>query len=294
LGDIWNAAIVGPLTNALVALYGMLGSYGLAIIVLTFAIKIITFPLTLKQIQSTKGMRDIQPHLEELKKKYGKDRQKMTEETMRLYKEHGVNPAMGCLPLLIQMPIWFGLYAALIALSNDSPDFQKGFLWLPSLAQPDPFYLLVVLTVISQYAVQKMMTIPSSDPQQQMMAKVMMIMPFTFGFIAMQVPSGLVLYWVTTNVFTFFQQLFTTGWGELRGWQDLIPGMSSPKTVTHRSRRPKPAASPVAAISSNGTAEVDEADQADENAGEPRTPKAAKHKKRSGARSSRGEKKDKR
>jgi YidC/Oxa1 family membrane protein insertase len=297
LGDIWNAAIVSPLTNALVALYGMLGSYGLAIIVLTFAIKIITFPLTLKQIQSTKGMRDIQPHLEELKKKYGKDRQKMTEETMRLYKEHGVNPAMGCLPLLIQMPIWFGLYHALITLANESPEFQRGFLWLPSLAQPDPFYLLVVLTVISQYAVQKMMTVTSTDPQQQMMAKVMMIMPFTFGFIAMQVPSGLVLYWVTTNVFTFFQQLVTMGWGDLRGWQDMIPGMSSPKTVAHRTQRAKPAkpvTATVAAISSNGTAEADEAGETGDQAAEPRTPKAAKHKKRSGARSTRGEKKDKR
>jgi YidC/Oxa1 family membrane protein insertase len=292
LGDIWNAVIVGPLTNALVALYGMLGSYGLAIIVLTFAIKIITFPLTLKQIQSTKGMRDVQPYLEEIKKKHGKDRQKMTEETMRLYKEHGVNPAMGCLPLLVQMPIWFGLYHALISLAGDqNSGFQDGFLWLPSLANPDPFYMLAILTVFSQYVVQKMMTITSSDPQQQMMAKVMMIMPFTFGFIAMQVPSGLVLYWVTTNVFTFFQQLFTMGWGDLRGWQDLIPGMVSPKTTTHRAQRPKPVTPTAAAISSNGTTEAGET--AEESA-EPRTPKAAKHKKRSGARSSRGEKKDKR
>jgi YidC/Oxa1 family membrane protein insertase len=296
LGDIWNAAIVSPLTNALVALYEMLGSYGLAIIVLTLAIKIITFPLTLKQIQSTKGMRDLQPHLEEIKKKHGKDREKLSQETMRLYKEHGVNPAMGCLPLLIQMPIWFGLYAALISLAGDADSkFQDGFLWLPSLAQPDPYFLLVVLTVLSQYVVQKMMTIPSTDPSQQMMAKVMMIMPFTFGFIAMQVPSGLVLYWVTTNVFTFFQQLFTMGWGELRGWQDMIPGMSSPKTVTHRAQRPKPVVpAAAAAISSNGTATVGESDEPGHDDAEARTPKAAKHKKRSGARSSRGEKKDKR
>lgn len=277
MGDIWNAAIVDPLTQALVALNGFLGSYGLAIIVLTLGIKLVTFPLTLQQIRSTKGMREVQPYMEEIKKKYGKDKTKLTEETMKLYKEHGVNPAAGCLPLLVQMPIWFGLYSALISLSQQSPDFAKGFLWLPSLAQPDPYYLLVILTVVTQFVVQRMMSMPSTDPQQQMMNKVMMIMPLTFGFIAMSVPSGLVLYWVTTNVFTFFQQLFTTGWG------DLLP--NRPRTQAPALRRPRPEAA--AAVSSNGTVEQSEEDSA------PRTPKAAKHKKRAGAKSSREEKRGK-
>ena len=160
-------------------------------------------------------MRDVQPLMEEAKKQYGKDKEKLTQETMRIYKEHGVNPAMGCLPMLVQMPIWFGLYWALINLSQNAPDFQKGFLWLPSLAQPDPYYILVVLTVVTQFVVQKMMTMPSNDAQQQTMNKVMLFMPLSFGFVALSVPSGLALYWVTTNVFTFFQQLLTTGWGEL-------------------------------------------------------------------------------
>ncbi len=218
--ELWNSIIVGPLEGLLTGLYGFLGSYGLAIIILTIAIKLITFPLTYQQIRSAKSMREVQPLLEEAKRRYGKDKEKLTQETMRIYKENGVNPAMGCLPMVIQMPIWFGLYSALRNLAETASGFSQGFLWLPSLALPDHTYILVGLTIITQFVVQRMMTMPSTDPQQQTMNKVMMFMPLTFGFVAVNVPSGLALYWVTTNLFTFFQQLFTTGWG------DLLPNRS--------------------------------------------------------------------
>jgi YidC/Oxa1 family membrane protein insertase len=213
--ELWNAAIIGPLTGGIVYLYGLLGSYGLAIIVLTLAIKLITFPLNRAQIRSSKAMRDIQPLIDEAKRRYGKDKEKFAQEQMRIYRENGVNPVAGCLPMLVQMPIWFGLYHVLLNLAQTSEEFNRGFLWLPSLATPDPLYILVILTVVTQFVVQKMMAMPSNDPQQQTMNKVMLFMPLSFGFIAMNVPSGLALYWVTTNIFTFFQQLLTTGWGGL-------------------------------------------------------------------------------
>lgn len=238
--ELWNSLIVTPLEGLLTGLYGFLGSYGLAIIILTIAIKLITFPLTYQQIRSAKSMREVQPLLEEAKRRYGKDKEKLTQETMRIYKENGVNPAMGCLPMVIQMPIWFGLYSALRNLAETASGFSQGFLWLPSLALPDHTYILVGLTIITQFVVQRMMTMPSTDPQQQTMNKVMMFMPLTFGFVAVNVPSGLALYWVTTNLFTFFQQLFTTGWG------DLLPNRS--KTPATSPARPKPAEEEASAV----------------------------------------------
>ena len=270
--EIWNSLIVWPLEGALVGLFGFLGSYGLAIIALTLAIKLITFPLTLQQIRSTKAMRDVQPLIEEAKRRCGKDREKLTQETMRIYKENGINPAMGCLPVLIQMPIWFGLYYALRNLAETSQAAHQGFLWLPSLAQPDPYYILVGLTVVTQFVVQKMMTMPSTDPQQKMMNQVMLFMPLTFGFVAMSVPSGLALYWVTTNVFTFFQQLLTSGWGGL-----LPNGAANSPSNPRETQSLERSASPngAAAAAPNPT---------------PTVPKAARHKKRASARPPREEK----
>ncbi len=265
--ELWNQLVVFPLEGLLAGLYGFLGSYGLAIIILTIAIKLVTFPLTYQQIRSSKSMRDVQPLLEEAKKRYGKDKEKLTQETMRIYKENGVNPAMGCLPMLIQMPIWFGLYGALLNLASTAEGFKQGFLWLPSLAHPDPYYILVGLTIVTQFVVQKMMTMPSTDPQQQTMNKVMLFMPLTFGFVATSVPSGLALYWVTTNLFTFFQQLFTTGWG------DLLPNRksSTPAVVLRNSSSEDSAAG--ATATSNNTRAV----------------KAAKQKKQGGAKPPREE-----
>ncbi len=268
--EVWNSLIVFPLMGALVALHGFLGSYGIAIIVLTLAIKLITFPLNLMQIRSSKAMRDVQPLMEEAKRRYGKDKERLTQETMRIYKENGINPAAGCLPMLIQMPIWFGLYGALLHLSQTAPEFQQGFLWLPSLAHPDPYYILVILTVVTQFVVQRMMTMPSNDPQQQTMNRVMMFMPLTFGFVATSVPSGLALYWVTTNLFTFFQQGFTTGWG------GILPGS-----------KPSPAPVRVVATEQADPAPVDGVAVANS---QPKISKAARQKKGAGAKPPREEK----
>ncbi len=266
--EAWNELVVFPLMGVVTYLYGLVGSYGIAIIALTLAIKLITFPLNMMQIRSSKAMRDIQPLLEEAKRRCGKDKERLTQETMRIYKEHGVNPAMGCLPMLIQMPVWFGLYGALLHLAQTNEQFiNQGFLWLPSLAHPDPYYILVALTIATQFVVQKMMTLPSTDPQQQTMNRVMLFMPLTFGFVATTVPSGLAVYWVTTNLFTFFQQLFTTGWG------GLLPSAQAPVVAPAR------VATPTESDSSQSR-----------SSGEQDRIKAAKHKKRAGAKPPREEK----
>ncbi|MBI4320031.1 MAG: membrane protein insertase YidC [Chloroflexi bacterium] len=216
LGLVWNVGVVQPLADALIFLTNFFGSYGLAIIVFTVAVKIVLLPLTIKQLQSSKAMMAIQPQLQALQKKYGKDREKLMQEQMRIYKENKVNPAAGCLPLVVQMPIWFGLYQALIMLSGQEKFAASGFLWLSSLAQPEgPPWILAIATGATQWVVSRMMTPRSTDPQQKMMNQMMQFMPIMMVIFAFSVPSGLVLYWVASNVFTFVQQYFATGWGSL-------------------------------------------------------------------------------
>jgi YidC/Oxa1 family membrane protein insertase len=158
---------------------------------------------------------------------------------MELYREHGVNPLGGCLPMLIQFPILIGLYQALYKLASTGEIVGQRFLWIPDLAFPTReigikwvwppapefigwaaaalYVILPVLTVVTQIAMQRMTTSPtaSQDPQQAAMQQTMLIMPFMFGFITLQVPAGLTLYWVTSNIFSMIQQYFITGWGSL-------------------------------------------------------------------------------
>ncbi len=226
LGLLWNG-LIGALAEALKFFtLELWGNYGLAIIVFTLVIKFIMLPLTVQQIRSSKAMMELQPQLQALQKKYGKDREKLMQEQMALYKENKVNPAAGCLPLLIQMPIWFALYSALRLLAAPATGFEPathGFLWIPNLALPEgtPWSnpvglpILAVATGVTQWVVQRMMAPRSSDPQQQMMNQMMQFMPLMFVWFALSVPAGLVLYWVTSNLFQFAQQYFTTGWGSL-------------------------------------------------------------------------------
>jgi YidC/Oxa1 family membrane protein insertase len=225
----WNALIVSPLTDGLRYLYSIFGNYGIAIIVFTFLVRIVMLPLSMQSMKSSKAMQELQPQIAALQKKYGKDKEKLSQEQMKLYKEAGVNPLAGCLPTIIQMPIWIGLYSALSILST-TPEFQTPFLWLANLAaMPNTSdilgnlsdFILPVLTVVTQFVTQKMMTPPTQDPQAQSMNSMMSIMPLMFGFFCLQVPAGLVVYWVASNIFSMVQQYFTTGWGSLA---TLIPG----------------------------------------------------------------------
>jgi len=224
--EIWNVILVWPIEHALLALTQAFGSAGLAIIIFTFAVRTLMLPLGIQQARSQKAMFRLQPQLREIQKRYAGDRTKQSQEQMRLYRESGVNPVAGCLPLVLQMPIWFALYSALINLGSPERDiaaFQAAFLWIPNLAYTaqhatppfDPLYILPVLSGITQWIVQRMSTMPSTDPQTQQMNRMMEFMPIMFVVFSFQVAQGLVLYWVVSNVYSFFQQYFLVGWGNL-------------------------------------------------------------------------------
>lgn len=209
--------IVEPLIYILLLLDGLVHSGGWAIILFTVLLRLLMLPLTLQSLKSSKAMQELQPQLRELQKKYAKDKEKLTQETMRLYKEAGINPAMGCLPMLIQIPIFFAIYWAILEVSHRGGSFSAPFLWLPSLASEDPYKILPILAGVTQFVQQRMM-MPSgggSDPQQKAMNNAMQFMPLMIVVFAWNFASGPVLYWVASSVFSAVQQYFITGWGSL-------------------------------------------------------------------------------
>ena len=175
-------------------------SYGIAIILLTLAIKLILAPLTHKQVKSMKGIAELQPRMKALQEKYKDNPQKMQEETMKLYKEMGINPLAGCLPLLVQMPFLIAIFYALQGYPYD-PQYAQ-FLWLPKLSDPDPIYVLPVLSALSTYVMSKQ-TSGASNQQAKIMS---LFMPLFIGYISLNFASGLVMYWVVSNVFQMVQQ----------------------------------------------------------------------------------------
>lgn len=177
-------------------------NYGIAIILLTIAIKAILYPLTVKQVKSMKAMQDIQPKMKQIQEKYKGNPEKLNKELATLYKEAGVNPLAGCLPLIVQMPFLIAIFFAI----RDYNYLQQppSFLWMTDLAQPDGTYILPILSAVTTYIQQKQTT---SEMTQQ--AKMMMIfMPLFIGYISLTFPGGLVLYWVVSNLFQIFQQWF--------------------------------------------------------------------------------------
>ena len=186
--------------------HNLVPNWGIAIILLTLVIKIIFFPLTYSSTKSMVKMADLQPKVKAIRAKYKKaksdiaQRRLMNEEMMKLYKEHGVNPAGGCLPMLIQLPVFYGVFRMLVV----SIEFRHApfALWITDLSVKDPFLVTPVLMGITQFISQKM-TPTSADPSQ---AKMMLIMPFVMTIFFMNFQSGLVLYWLTTNVLQIGQQ----------------------------------------------------------------------------------------
>jgi len=189
--------------------YAYIPNYGVAIILLTVITKILFFPLTLKSMASMKAMQVIQPQVNALRAKHQKDPQRLQRETMELYRKHKVNPLGGCLPMLIQIPIFYALYLV-FSLSVELQNaaflcFGTLFgtaLWICDLAQHDPTYILPILMGASMFIQQKM-TPTVGDPRQ---AKIMLLMPVVFTFMFLNLPSGLVLYWFVSNVLQILQQ----------------------------------------------------------------------------------------
>jgi YidC/Oxa1 family membrane protein insertase len=174
-------------------------NYGIAIILLTIIIRVLLYPLTVKQVKSMKAMRELSPKLKELQEKYKDNKAKQQEEIAKLYKASGVNPLAGCLPMIIQMPFLTSMF---YALRNFSYLTHPGFLWIKTLSGRDPLYILPVLAAITTY-ISSQQTMPEANPQNQLMS---MVMPCVIGYMAIHFPAGLGLYWVVSNLFQIVQQ----------------------------------------------------------------------------------------
>jgi YidC/Oxa1 family membrane protein insertase len=205
----WFGVVSKPLFVALKAIYSLVRNYGLAIIILTVLINIALFPLRYKSIISAQKMQRLQPQMKAIQEKYKKlkptdpKRQQMNTEVMALYKEHGVNPVGGCLPLLLQMPFFIAFYNLLsVSIELRHAPFV---LWITDLSQYDHTFILPILMTVSMVVMQKMTPSPTADPVQ---AKMMLAMPLVFGFMLAFTSSGLVLYWLTSNLVGILQQHF--------------------------------------------------------------------------------------
>jgi len=198
----WFAVIAKPLLHSLKLFYGYLHNYGLAIIVITVILKILFFPLTHKSYKSMKQMQKLQPKMQELKDKFKDDRDALNRSVMELYKTHKVNPLGGCLPMVVQIPVFFGLYKALMF----SIELRQApfYFWLQDLSAKDPYYVTPIIMGATMFIQQKM-TPTNMDPIQ---AKMMLALPVVFTAMFLNFPSGLVLYWLVNNILTIAQQMY--------------------------------------------------------------------------------------
>jgi YidC/Oxa1 family membrane protein insertase len=252
---MWDALIIKPFINVLLLIYNYTGqNFGVAIILFTILIRLITHPLTVQQIRGSTGMQNLQNNEEwkEIQEKYKGDKEKLAAEQMRLYKELGINPFASCLPLVIQFPIIIGLYQAIIqAMSNTPLDMLRlvrhvwpsvlnissliplnnNFLWM-NLGNPERLIIpglsfgipvLAILVMISTYLQSKLMTPPSANPKDQtaqMTGMMNLYMPLFMGYLAWTLASGLSLYFVISNVFGILQYALL---GKA-DWRNLLPG----------------------------------------------------------------------
>ncbi len=239
IGDIFNFFLITPLINLFVLLTTVTGSAGVAVILLTIIIRMITFPLTVKQMHSTRMMAAIQPRMQEIQKKY-KDPRRRSQEQMKMYREAGINP-LGCLSsMLLQFPILISLYRTFVIAVGEAPEsllelsqrlydipylrtglpLPADFLWL-HLGRPDPF-ILPVLVAATTYLLQKISTMPAMDERARAQAQMMnFLMPLIFAWITISLPSGLGLYYVLSNLIGIAMQYIYVGGGPIN-WRAIV------------------------------------------------------------------------
>jgi YidC/Oxa1 family membrane protein insertase len=232
MSAIWNG-IQEILGGTLTFFYSLIPNFGIAIIFLTIAIGILLFPLTLKQTRSMKAMQEIQPDVKRIQKELKHDRQAQQTAMMALYKERGVNPAAGCLPLIMQMPIWFALFSVLrepgkwVSAGSDLATAvaagKLDFLWMNLSLKPSeslkigivdaiPYFLTIIMVVFTAYWQQRQtMTRNPTPGQQQPGQAIMKIFPLFFGFISFNLPAGLVVYFAASQIFRIGQQALILG-----------------------------------------------------------------------------------
>lgn len=198
----WFHAIAEPLLRFLKFIYSYVGNYGYAIIVVTIIIKILFFPLANKSYKSMSEMKKLQPQMAELKEKYKDNKERMSKEVMALYKKNRVNPLSGCLPMVLQIPVFIALYNVL--LNGIELRHTPFHFWIVDLSTKDPYYITPIVMGATMFLQQKMSpSVPDATQQ-----KVMMMMPIVFTFMFMNLPSGLVLYWVVNNILSIAQQYY--------------------------------------------------------------------------------------
>jgi YidC/Oxa1 family membrane protein insertase len=240
IGEFFNLFLIDPMTNLFVMFTSLTGNAGYGVILLTLFIRFITFPLTLRQMHTGRMMALIGPRMQEINKKY-KDPRRRSEESMKLYREAGINP-LGCFSgMLLQFPILIALYQvfsvavgetpeALIKVSNRLYDWSllregmplpADFLWL-HLGRPDDLLIIPILVAATTYILQKMTVMPTTDERMRAQTSMMnLLMPFMFGYIALSLPSGLGLYYVLANLIGMVMQYAYVGGGAFN-WQGLI------------------------------------------------------------------------
>jgi len=264
LAPYWNFLLVHPLISLLLGAYDLLHDFGFAIVFITIVIRLALYPLFRVQIQNQRAMQELAPAMNELKAKYGSDKQRLGQEQMKLYQERGYNPAMGCLPILLQMPLLLAMYQAFIqaphltgtTLGPDLLPFVPNPLgpdqtldltayWLPwisgGLGNADPLHILPIIAGATQL-ISSVMFQPTTQPknldsQQKMMQSMQYYFPLLTIFIAWQLPAGLALYWVTTTLFGIVQQYFVSGWGQLPRFLPFLKNIPSPADKTLAARQ---------------------------------------------------------
>lgn len=273
IGFVWNQILIGPATNFIIVLDRLLfGSYGLAIIVFTVLLRLATLPLTLRQMNSSKKMTTLQPKLQEIQKKHS-DPKRRSEETMKLYKAEGVNPA-GCLvPTLIQFPIWIALYQVIRITLGTTPEslidlshrlypwsflqqavpLTSHFLWL-NLGAPDGSLVLPILVFVTMWLQQKLtmtQTAMAGNAQAKQTNQMMLwFLPLLFAYFSYSVPSGLALYWVITNIAGITLNYFVFDWhgkhpAEILGLRDFkLSNLNPASMFAAPQRRPRPSGRP--------------------------------------------------
>jgi len=199
----WFTFLARPFFKVMYAIYEFVGNWGWTIVLFTLLVKIILFPLSYKGLMSMQKLKDLAPKMKELREKYGKDPAKMNQQMMALYKKHGANPMGGCLPMLLQIPIFFALYRVL--LNADELQGAPWILWIQDLSRQDPYYILPILMGITMFIQQKITPNTMTDPTQQ---KIMQWLPVIMTFFFLTFPAGLVLYWLVNNILTIAQQYY--------------------------------------------------------------------------------------
>ena len=263
---LWNEVIIRPMLNTLMVFYVISWEHmGIAIILFTVLVKAATMPLTLKQIKQMRVMSTLQPKMKDLQAKYSGDRARASQETMKLYKEAGVNP-IGCLgPMVVQMPILIGLFRVLIQTLFAKPEdliglSEKLYSWIPifpihsvvplnatflgvlDLSEPDPTRVVIpALVFVSTWVQQKLTVSPSTDPRQQSNQTMMLwMMPIMIAFFSLQFPSGLSMYWIVSNVIGVAVQYLVTPKGDLPPLFPLFPKPAAPQPAANSAEDDSP------------------------------------------------------